>query len=86
MKQKMSILAKSKRQINIAIKHLGLEIQNNMNGYSYFTHIEDGTDLAGHVVGESIYVCYLNQQTVGEWVKDAEIAMAMGPSCNQLGW
>ena len=72
---KLKLLATSKRQINSAIRHLGLEIQNNRDGYSYFTDLCDGCQ-----VGESVYICYLSQQTVGDWVIDAEIAKAQGPS------
>ena len=75
MKQNLNLLATSKRQINRAIRHIGLEIQNNRDGYSYFTDLRDGCQ-----IGESVYVCYLSQQTVGDWVADAEIAKAMGPS------
>ena len=61
-----------KIEINAALKRAGLpvEIQNNRDGYAYFT-----STLTGAQVGESVFVCYLNQQTVGEWVADARHAI-----------
>ena len=56
-------------RINRAIKHLGIEIVHKRgSGYSYFL------DAHGNQVGESIMVCYLNQQTLARWVEDAEHA------------
>lgn len=59
----------TKRTINAAIKHLGLEIQNNRDGYSYFT------DAIGNQIGESVMVCYLNSLTVEQWLERARIAI-----------
>ena len=59
----------TKRKINSAIKHLGVEIQNNRDGYSYFTR--DGVS-----IGDSVMVCYLNQLTLEEWIGEAEYAIA----------
>ena len=58
----------NKRTINAAISRAGLdvEIQNNSDGYSYFTSTKTGGQ-----VGDSVMVCYLYQQTVAEWVNDA---------------
>jgi hypothetical protein len=60
-------LARSKSQINSALKRAGipLEIQNNRGGYSYFT------DMEGNQVGESVMVCYLSQISVGAWIAEA---------------
>jgi hypothetical protein len=56
-------------RINRAIKHLGLEIVHNRgSGYSFFL------DAQGNQVGDSVMVCYLNQQTLDQWVEDAEYA------------
>jgi hypothetical protein len=58
----------TKRIINRAIKHLGLEIQNNRDGYSYFT--KDGI-----TIGDPVMVCYLKHLTLQEWVSQAEWAI-----------
>ncbi len=60
------------RAINSALRRAGLavEIQNNRDGYSYFTNPEKGQ------VGESVYVCYLNQMSVADWVAQARYAIA----------
>ena len=62
----------TKRTINAALRRAGLavEIQNNRDGYSYFT-----STLTGAQVGQSVLVCYLNQQTVKGWVADARHAL-----------
>jgi hypothetical protein len=62
----------TKRTINAALRRAGLalEIQNNRDGYSYFT-----STITGAQVGESVLVCYLNQQTVDGWVSDARYAL-----------
>lgn len=62
----------TKRTINAALRRSGLpvEIQNNRDGYSYFT-----STLTGAQVGESVLVRYLNQQTVEGWVADARYAL-----------
>ncbi len=62
--------ATSKAQINAKIKHLGVEIQGKRGGgYFYFTSLNSGNQ-----VGLSVMVCYLNQQTLESWIKDAENA------------
>ena len=60
------------RKINSALRRVGLDIEivNNRDGYSYFC-----STITGKQVGESVLVCYLNQQTVEEWVKDASRAI-----------
>lgn len=62
----------TKRTINAALRRAGIpvEIQNNRDGYSYFT-----STLTGAQVGESVLVCYLKQQTVEGWVADARYAL-----------
>ena len=62
----------TQRAINSALRRAGLdvEIQNNRDGYSYFTHPEKGQ------VGESVWVCYLNQMSVAGWVEKARHAIA----------
>ncbi len=58
------------KQINRAIKHLNLEvIHNRGSGYSYFLDLTTGDQ-----VGDSVYVCHLNQQTLDKWVHDAQWA------------
>ena len=60
------------RTINAALRRAGLDIEiaNNRDGYSYFL-----STITGGQVGESVLVCYLNQQTVVEWVSDARRAI-----------
>lgn len=62
----------TKRTINAALRRAGLpvEIQNNRDGYSYFT-----STITGAQIGESVLVCYLQQQTVEGWVSDARYAI-----------
>ena len=64
----------NKRSINAALKRAGipLEIQNNRDGYSYFT-----STVTGGQIGESVMVCYLNQQSIDGWVSDARNALAL---------
>lgn len=71
-------VARSKRQINRALAAAGLavEIQNNRDGYSYFTGL--GGSRHGHQIGDSVFVCYLSSYTVGEWVAAAQIAIGEG--------
>tara|TARA_R110002110_G_scaffold74463_5_gene196985 strand:+ start:1386 stop:1646 length:261 start_codon:yes stop_codon:yes gene_type:complete len=73
-------LATSKRQINRYIRHHGVEIQNNRDGYSYFTALAD-TDrwIAGQQIGESVYICWLSQVSVAYWVSEAVSAVGHGP-------
>ena len=62
----------TKNKINRAIKHLGLTIEGARgDGCFYFI------DADGDQNGETIYVCYLNQQTLENWVKDAEEAVGL---------
>ena len=60
------------RKINSALRRVGLDIEivNNRDGYSYFC-----STITGGQVGESVMVCYLNQQTVEQWVSDARHAI-----------
>lgn len=55
--------------INRAIKHTGLVI-NKGKGYQYFTDA-----VTDDRVGESVYVCYLNQFNIQRWVEAAEYAI-----------
>jgi len=64
----------TKRTINRAIRHLGIEIQNNRDGYSYFTSILPAN--YGEQVGMSVYVCYLNSYSLKRWVGEAIYAAA----------
>ena len=58
----------TKRTINAAIKHLGLEIQHERgSGYCYFTR----NDIT---VGDSVMVCHLNHLSLEEWVIEAKLA------------
>jgi hypothetical protein len=61
----------TKARINRAIQHLGVQIVGNGDGYFYFV------DLAEKIgqVGNSVMVCYLNQQSLQRWVSDAEVAV-----------
>jgi hypothetical protein len=45
-------------------------IENNRDGYSYFTSTETGNQ-----VGESVCLCYLNHQSIDQWVEDARYAI-----------
>lgn len=64
----------NKRRINRAIKHLGLEIQGNQwDGYYYFLDLKTQDQ-----IGDSVMVCYLNQQTLERWVADATAAREQG--------
>ena len=64
----------NKRSSNAALTRAGipLEIQNNRDGYSYFT-----STVTGGQIGESVMVCYLNQQSIDGWVSDARNALAL---------
>lgn len=59
----------TRKTVNKAIAHLGLEIQDNGDGYFYFT---DTT--TGDIVGQSIFSCRLNFNSLAEWVMEAEDA------------
>ena len=57
-------------KINRAIKKYNLEIVHERgSGYSYFLDLETGDQ-----IGESVQVCYLNQQTLDQWISDASSA------------
>ena len=70
----------TQRAINAALKKAGLPvtIQNNRGGYSYFVSIE-----TGYQVGDSVLLCYLNQQSIEEWVKDARYAISQDQQTNK---
>jgi hypothetical protein len=60
----------NKKIINKAIQYLDLEIQGNrQDGYYYFTDRKNGEQ-----IGESVMVCYLNQLTLTDWIKEAMVA------------
>jgi hypothetical protein len=60
----------NKRTINRALRPLGLEIQNNRGGYSYFT-----SRRFGHQIGASVYVSYLSSLPLSRWVDEARAAI-----------
>tara|TARA_R110000787_G_scaffold9902_1_gene34233 strand:+ start:2295 stop:2513 length:219 start_codon:yes stop_codon:yes gene_type:complete len=60
----------TKREINRAIRHTGLTIQGQ-RGAGYFYFIDANTE---EQAGEMVCVCYLNQQSLASWVRDAEDA------------
>jgi hypothetical protein len=63
----------TKKSIDKAIAKFGMEIIAERGaGYSYFLDLRNGKK--GYQVGQSVYVCYLNQMTLEEWVKTAEEA------------
>jgi len=62
----------TKKQINKAIAHTGLEI-NRGEGYQYFTHTETGDQF-----GSMVMVCYLNHLSLNQWVEEAEEALENG--------
>jgi hypothetical protein len=66
------------RTINRAIKHTGLII-NKGSGYQYFTDA-----VTNEQVGESVYVCYLNQYTIEQWIEEAEYARQNDHGCPRL--
>jgi hypothetical protein len=59
----------TRKTVNKAIAHLGLEIQDNGDGYFYFT---DTT--TEEVVGDSILVYRLNFNSLPVWIMEAEDA------------
>lgn len=67
----------TKKQINNKIKHLDLEIQGK-KGDGYFYFIDKKT---GDQIGDSVYICYLNQASIYKWLaialeaRKAEIAL-----------
>ena len=56
------------KRINRAIKHLNLEIVRG-KGYAYFI------DPTGNQIGDSVWVCYLNQLTIDRWIEQAKSAI-----------
>lgn len=61
----------TKRNIDRAIKPLGLEIVNTRgDGYSYFLDLK-----TGYQIGGSVAVCYLNQVSVERWTQFAADAL-----------
>lgn len=58
----------STRKINRAISKYNLEIIRG-EGYQYF--LDTNT---GYQIGESVYVCYLNQLTIEQWERRAKYA------------
>ena len=59
----------TRKTVNKAIAHLGLEIQDNGDGYFYFTDTK-----TGDVVGQFVFACRLNFNSLAEWVMEAEDA------------
>lgn len=56
----------TKARINRAIAHTGLTVQGNRSdGYFYFTKGDE-------CFGESVFVCYLNQLSIAQWIIEAE--------------
>lgn len=63
----------TKQRIDAAIKHTGLELTYTRgDGYFYFL------DGEGNQVGDSVYVCYMNQLPLDQWVLEAEHALTLG--------
>jgi hypothetical protein len=57
-------------KINKAIKKYKLEIVHERgSGYSYFLDLT-----TGYQIGDSVYICYLNQQTLDQWIGHAYMA------------
>ena len=46
---------------------------------SYGRLIGEGDAVTDDQVGESVYVCYLNQYTIEQWIEDAEYARENDP-------
>lgn len=60
----------NKQTINRAIKHLSLEVQGNRtDGCFYFTDITTGEQ-----IGDSVYICYLKQFSIQQWIDAASSA------------
>ena len=58
------------QRINRAIAHLDLEIVYT-RGDGYFYFIDTNT---GDQIGDSVFVCYMNQLTIEQWVNTATFA------------
>jgi hypothetical protein len=57
-------------KINRAIKKYNLEIVHERgSGYSYFLDLT-----TGYQIGDSVPICYLNQQTLDQWIGWAYMA------------
>jgi hypothetical protein len=66
----MSRLAKTKAEINRLIRQFRLEIVGTRgDGYFYFLDLDTGDQ-----IGDSIFVCYLSNMTLAQWISDAEYA------------
>lgn len=61
----------TKKRINAAIAHTGLEVVGNGDGYFYFVSLDKGEHR-----GRCVYVCRLSHQDLEKWVRDAEEAAA----------
>ena len=59
----------TKSKINSAIKHTGLKVVGT-RGDGYFYFIDAATD--NLIPDSSVYVCYLNQLSLAQWVEEAE--------------
>jgi len=70
----MSKQARTLNQVNKAIqKEIGNVILEKGDGYFYVT--SDDNSIGLHLSGlysTSIYVCYLNHQTVDAWIEDVK--------------
>ena len=64
----------TRKTVNRAIAYLGLEIQDNGDGYFYFT---DTT--TGDVVGDSVFACRLNFNSLPVLIIEAEDARGTQP-------
>ena len=68
-----------RKRINKAIKHLGLEIAGGgKDGVFYFVNVETNTALDADLV----YVSAMTHLSVGQWVKEAEIAQVADHICH----
>lgn len=59
----------TKKRINEAIAHTGLEVVGNGDGYFYFISLANGIQR-----GHCVYVCRLNHLALDKWVSAAEAA------------
>lgn len=59
----------TKSKINSAIKHTGLKVEGK-RGDGYFYFLDAATDYC--IPNSSVYVCYLNQLSLAQWVEEAE--------------
>ena len=56
------------KRVNRAIKKINLEVVKG-EGYHYFVDITTGEQ-----IGSSIYVCYLKDLSLEQWIREAEDA------------